>query len=174
MILLKCILQFAVILIIIQCMPTQCNSDDNQSDTPTAINSSLINSGEKQINVYDSSSSEDKRKNDKILNNREFPPSPKLKRNFDKSYLADYEYEYEYGVSPASDSELPECILSRSEFYLSWWVNEDGTLRASRTNRTGNSPGFVDLSLKFRSEEAIFKHVSKMTSDNPLDVDNSL
>jgi hypothetical protein len=97
-------------------------------------------------------------------NNREFPPSERRKRNIDN--------DYDYGISAASGDadSLPECILSRSEFYLAWWVHENGTLKLPASNRSGKYTGFADLSVKLASEDLLIKQVTEMTTDNPNDV----
>lgn len=50
------------------------------------------------------------------------------------------------------------------------WVNEDGSLKMSATNRTGQNAGFMDLSLHFHSEDFLFKHVVEMTTNSSRDV----
>lgn len=32
-------------------------------------------------------------------------------------------------LSSAKKDDLPECILSKAEEYLAWWMNEDGSLK---------------------------------------------
>lgn len=117
------------------------------------------NRDEQNVTNSDNSSTTDKGEN-----NRGFPLSSRLE-------ISD-NHDIDYGT--VLTPELPECILSRSEFYLSWWVNEDGTLKLPSPNREGNSPGFADLSFKFDSNGSVFKHVSEMTSNNPSDVSSSL
>jgi hypothetical protein len=73
----------------------------------------------------------------------------------------DYYYEEEFTTS--------ECILARSEFYLSWWVHENGSLRLPPSVRL-NGSGILDLSLHFTTENAIYTHVLSFTTDNPSDV----
>lgn len=90
--------------------------------------------------------------------NKEFPPS--------EVYRADDDYD----IAPASgDDQLPECILSRSEFYLSWWVHENGTLKITPSYRL-NGGGFIDLSLEVHSEEWIFEKVLSLRSLNASEV----
>lgn len=127
--------------------------------------SSLTSSG-KKIASQENVTPSDKSEHDKIENNGGFPPSAIHRRNSDTLYQLDYDD----GVVTPSSSQLSECILSRSEFYLSWWVNEDGSLQLPASNRDGLSPGFADLSFKYHSNDMIFKHVADMTSDNPNDV----
>lgn len=62
-----------------------------------------------------------------------------------------------------------ECILARSEFYLSWWVNENGSLRIPTISRL-NGSGIVDLSLNFSSEDTIYTKVLSFTTSNPGEV----
>lgn len=89
---------------------------------------------------------------------KEFPPS--------ESYRADDDYD----ILPASsDDELPECILSRSEFYLSWWVHENGTLKIAPSYRL-NGGGFIDLSLEIHSQESIYSYVLSLRSLNASEV----
>jgi hypothetical protein len=89
---------------------------------------------------------------------KEFPSS--------ENYLEDDYYE----ISPAGgDDELPECILSRSEFYLNWWVHENGSLKLPPTNRM-NGVGFVDLSFEIHTEEAIYSQVLSMQTENASEV----
>lgn len=102
---------------------------------------------------------------DKLENKRGFPESQKLVKNAEK-----LDIENDYEIFQALLPEVHECILSRSEFYLSWWVNEDGKLKLPPSNRGGSSPGFADLSLKFGNSGEIFKHVSELTTSNPNDV----
>lgn len=104
----------------------------------------------------DKFSSADKKQNNGI------PPSTRPKRNIDN--------DYDYGISTAAYEELEECILSRSEFYLAWWVYENGTLKLPASNRSGKSTGFADFSVKFHSEDLILQQVSNMTTNNPDDV----
>lgn len=152
----------------------QSNEEVNRQ---TIVNSSLISSlttsgvsviSEKNVTTYKLSRANDSRREDKSQNKREFPPSARHKRNFDTAYhVNDYDYD---GIVPASEPELPECILSRSEFYLSWWVYENGTLRMPSSNRPGNTVGFVDLSILILSEDAMFRHVSELSTNNTNDV----
>lgn len=62
-----------------------------------------------------------------------------------------------------------ECILARSEFYLSWWVNENGSLRVPTIARL-NGSGIMDLSLNFTSEDSIYTKVFSFTTSNPSEV----
>lgn len=153
---------------------TKANNNQNPLFSSVAESSPIISHGERQISeenvtFSDNTNSLDNNVLDKSQNNREFPPSARRKRNSDSPYH-DVDYSYDYGILPATVQELPECILSRSEFYLSWWVNEDGSLRLPASNRSGTSSGFVDLSLKLMSNASIFRHVAGLTSDNPNDV----
>lgn len=168
----RSILKCAIVLTLTHCHIAQCDSDTRHNRTPTRrswTSSSISNRGRKitsgeNVTRSDNDGSFDKRRFD----NREFPSSARH-RQLDTSYL-DYD---ESGISTASATELPNCILSRSEFYLSWWVDENGQLKLPASNRDGKSPGFADLSLKFHNQDAMFKHISDMTSENPNDV-NSL
>lgn len=173
MFILKSVIQCAVIIAATCYSPSQCkpNANYNQTSNGSPNYTSLIASGEKQINVTVHDGSVDSGKLDKTSNNREFPSSARYKRNLDSPYHDNFDYNFGYsGIVHADEPELPECILSRSEFYLSWWVNEDGTLKIPTSNRNGNFAGFVDLSLNFHSEDLIFKHVSELKTDNPNDV----
>lgn len=106
--------------------------------------------------------------NDKSQINREFPSSARRKRNSDNVYRdMNYDNDSEAG---SSTQELPLCILSRSEFYLAWWVNEDGSLKLPPSNRNGSTMGFVDLSFKYQSETSMFEHITQLATDNPEDV----
>ncbi|KAG5678635.1 hypothetical protein PVAND_008291 [Polypedilum vanderplanki] len=78
------------------------------------------------------------------------------------------DYGSSYSLYDPGDDE-PECILARSEFYLSWWVHENGSLRLPSFNRL-NTSGILDLSLQFDSETTLFNHVLNFTSDNPHEV----
>lgn len=169
----RSILKCAIVLTLTQYNSVQCDSDTEHNHAASsrfvATTSSPISNGARTIsggeNVTpsDNDSSLDRRRND----NREFPSSS-ARRTLDTSYL-----DIDYGDSEftaASATELPACILSRSEFYLSWWVDENGALKLPATNRDGKLPGFADLSLNFHSQDAIFRHVSHMTSENPSDV----
>lgn len=89
---------------------------------------------------------------------KEFPSS--------EIYLDDDDYY----ISPAAgDDELPECILSRSEFYLSWWVHENGSLKISPSYRL-DGVGFIDLSLEIHTEESIYNYVLSMRTMNASEV----
>lgn len=172
-------LKCAIVLTLTQHRIVQCDIKVNNNKTPSigsvAKTSPIISGGERQISeenlpFSDKTSSLDNRKFDKRQNNREFPSSAGHKRNSDTGYH-DIDYSYDYGISPATTPELPDCILSRSEFYLSWWVNEDGSLRLPASNRPGSSSGFVDLSFKLNNTSStIFTHVSDLKTDNPNDV----
>lgn len=154
-----------VIIFILICFAfTQCNAQRNNYQTSSRglkTEASLIrDSSSEQINVKNVRKSENYRSKDKKQNNREFPPSARKKRDFDDELLA-----------PIVEGKTsPECILLRSEFYLSWWVFENGSLKLPPSNRSGSSLGFADLSLNFHSETAIFKHLADMTTENPDDV----
>lgn len=165
------------VLFLIQLGSSQCkpNANNNSTSSNVAINApSLISVVGQNVTISDSSSLLDSSGSDKSRNDREFPSSSRQMRNLDTTYHDSDDYDYNYGgVSPAlGESELPDCILSRSEFYLSWWVNEDGTLRLPASNRPGT--GFADLSLKFKTEDSIIKHVASMQTDNPNDVRNRI
>lgn len=161
------ILECAIVISITHCNSLANNNQRLSNGSPIAPSSPITvdDTGRGRPNVTFS----DKTSIDSVKfgNQREFPPSA---RNSDTSYHASDDYDYEL-MFPANDgvTSLPECILSRSEFYLSWWVNEDGTLKVPPTNRTG-SAGFADLSLTFHSEDMMIKHVAQMTTDNPSDV----
>lgn len=81
----------------------------------------------------------------------------------------------EYEEFPPDEEEIndgslsSECILARSEFYLSWWVNENGTLRIPTISRL-NGSGIMDLSLNFTSEDSIYTKVLSFTTNNPSEV----
>jgi len=107
--------------------------------------------------------------NDNLLDSEVLRGNPQQKQQqiieFDDVEVIDDE------VLPSPDIyELPECILERSEFYLSWWVNDDGTLKVSASARLGNYAGFLDLSVGYQSEDVIFEHVSQMLASHPDDV----
>lgn len=169
------VIRCAIVLSLTPLKFTQCNLSANKNHTPLngfLVVASLITVGGNVISgeyvtFNDKSSSLDNNGSDK---SQEFPSSERQIKNLDTPYRSgDYD-DYE-GVFPAiGESELPECILSRSEFYLSWWVNEDGTLRLPASNRPPGSPGFADLSVKFQSEDSIFQHVASMQTNNPNDV----
>ena len=81
-------------------------------------------------------------------------------------------------LEPSDDNEQQltfirpqDCILARSQFYLSWWVHENGSLRIPE-NVQLNTSGILDLSLYFSTEDAIFNHVLSFASENPSDVSN--
>lgn len=82
----------------------------------------------------------------------------------------DYDYNYVTGdnsIFPASAEELPECILAKSELYLSWWVNEDGSLKMPERRPLTNESGFMDLSLTIHTEDWIFSHITTFQASNP-------
>lgn len=165
----RSVLKCAIVFSVTQHRFAQCalNAKNNHKIIPNGSTTSLITDGEgnkvgENVTTSDKSDKNDKNASldKKINDDKEFPPSDSHEG---------FDFDYDYGVLPAITTELPDCILSRSEFYLSWWVNEDGSLRLP-ASRNGSSPGFADLSLKFQSEDAIFKHVSEMTSGNVHDV----
>ncbi|CRL03398.1 CLUMA_CG016341, isoform A [Clunio marinus] len=170
----KCILVLAITKNhSVQCEVSTGSSTNNQvPPSSSLLKSSLINddkviSRPQFVTVNDN----DKFNLDKSDKTREFPPSARYKRQADRVI----NYGSENIISTTNSfPRSSECILSRSEYYLSWWVNEDGSLRLPGSNRTGNSSGFADLSLNFNSESAIVNHISQMTTDNPNDVINFL
>lgn len=175
----KSFLKCAVVLTLSHHKLVDCEINVNNNQTPfngsVAKTSPIISGGESQriikenVTFSDKTSPIDKSRFDKTQNKREFPSSARRKRNLDTTYQ-DIDYSYDYGIFPAAATELPDCILSRSEFYLSWWVSEDGSLRLPASNRSGLSVGFVDLSLKLHSNGTMFRHVADLTTDNPNDV----
>ncbi|CAG9799599.1 unnamed protein product [Chironomus riparius] len=72
-----------------------------------------------------------------------------------------------YSVESSESNE--QCILERSDFYLSWWVYENGSLRLPTVNRTAMS-GFLDLSLQLATESMLYEFVLSFTSQNPSEV----
>lgn len=178
MLLFKSFLRYTIVLSLTQFKLTQCNFNANNNSTPlkgSVVEASLITGvrnvirSEENVTLSDKSSSLDSSGSDKSHNDREFPSSERHKRNLNLRYQ-DSDYDDYGSISPASGAPaLPDCILSRSEFYLSWWVNEDGSLRMPASRPSG-SAGFADLSMKFKSEDTIFKHVLSMQTTNPKDV----
>lgn len=84
--------------------------------------------------------------------------------------IDDYDYSYGIGdssISPASAEMLPECILAKSELYLNWWVNEDGSLKMPERRPLTNESGSMDLSLTVHSEDWIFSHIISFQTNNP-------
>lgn len=175
---LKSFLKCAIVFSITQNRFAQCNLNANnnptQSNGSVAETSPIRNSGEEENVTFNDKkrSTDDTIKFDKSHNKREFPSSAGHKRNLDTLYHdIEYNYDYDYGIKPAvSPDELPECILSRSEFYLSWWVNEDGSLKLSASNRGSTSAGFIDLSFNVQAHNATINHVLQMSTENPSDV----
>lgn len=96
------------------------------------------------------------------------PDEASYNDEFTESTSEQYYEETTLGYETERDT-LNECILSRAQFYLSWWVFENGSLRVPPNVRL-NSSGILDLSLSFSTEEAIFNHVLNVTSDNPSNV----
>lgn len=78
---------------------------------------------------------------------------------------------YNHYALESSESN-DQCILERSDFYLSWWVYENGSLRLPSVNRTAMS-GFLDLSLQLATESMLYEFVLSFTSQNPSEVNNS-
>jgi hypothetical protein len=156
-----------VVALLHQC---HCRTDDDQRQlNGLKANASLI-SGE-NVTRRDKNFSLDKSTNDNKQNSREFPSSARHRRNLDKAYH-DTDY-YEDGISPAlatEDNVVEECILERSEFYLSWWVHENGSLKLPPSSRLGNSAGFADLSISFGSDNVIYRKITEMTSGNSSEV----
>lgn len=79
-------------------------------------------------------------------------------------------YDYgngDYFISAASAEELPECILAKSELYLNWWVNEDGSLKMPERRPLSNESGFMDLSLTIYTEDWLYSHIISFQASNP-------
>ena len=172
----KTLLNCVIVLAVTLCNIEKCSSERYNQRLPdgsVAKPSPIIIGGEKKINVKNVTFSDKNdmlinHKYDKSQNNREFPSSARHKRNSDNPYHGiDIDIE---SLAASGVQENFECILSRSEFYLSWWVNEDGSLKLPASIRDGSSMGFVDLSFKYQSEALIFEHVSQLQTDNPNDV----
>ena len=172
----KTLLNCVIVLALTLCNIEKCSSERYNQRLPdgsVAKPSPIIIGGEKKINVKNVTFSDKNdmlinHKYDKSQNNREFPSSARHKRNSDNPYHGiDIDIE---SLAASGVQENFECILSRSEFYLSWWVNEDGSLKLPASIRDGSSMGFVDLSFKYQSEALIFEHVSQLQTDNPNDV----
>lgn len=80
-----------------------------------------------------------------------------------KKYYEKYEH---YNL----DSDI-DCVLEDSEFYLSWWVHEDGSLKVSELNETDRQSGFIDLSFEYGTDETIYlQKILRMGSNNASDV----
>jgi hypothetical protein len=158
-----------IVIILIQDTFVRCNSQTVNHQTTShglEVNASLIRSrqiSEENVTLSDNFSSDKEQ-------NKEFPPSAIRKKTIGNDNYYDY-YDY-YEISAASNDakDLPECILSRSELYLAWWVFENGSLKLPASNRSGSSVGFADLSVRFNSESSIFNHISELTAANPNDV----
>lgn len=143
------------------------NVKDNKITTTSAttvdFRRELIN---KKYNLTDNSNNKITDKLEEFLRNaRELNYSGEDGRGFglEEEEEEDPSTEYEY------DFPTNECILARSEFYLSWWVHENGSLRIPTGSRL-NSSGIMDLSLHFTSEYSIYTHVLSFTSENPSEV----
>ena len=174
MFIIKSVVRCAIVVFVLS-QPRNAKPNDVQRlSNGLKSNTSLIS--EENVTSSDKSSSLDKSSFDKSQNIRESPSSARQRRNLDTAYhdinLEDYD-EFGGPVPAAAQDEKAECILERSEFYLSWWVHENGSLKLPSPNRLGSYAGFADLSLKFQSEDSLFKHVSNMTSNNTSDVISS-
>ena len=94
------------------------------------------------------------------------------KQKTNKTEFPDDTEDYDYviddnSIFPASAEELPECILAKSELYLNWWVNEDGSLKMPERRPLTNESGFMDLSLTIHTEDWIFSHITSFQTSNP-------
>lgn len=107
-----------------------------------------------------------------VDDNIEARESPETSQEPNQSYQKLFDFGSSYSYMD-SDEAQPECILARSEFYLSWWVHDNGSLRMPAVNRL-NSSGILDLALQFDSENSIFSHVLSFTSENPNEVNKNL
>lgn len=131
----------------------------------------------KKFNLTDNNSTDNKR-HDKLDNNSKNDVREQLQaltttttEKEEEEEITDYPNPFGFGaIEPEVEEDWSsECILARSEFYLSWWVHENGSLRVTSSLRL-NGSGVLDLSLNFSSEDTIFTHVLNFTTDNPSEV----
>lgn len=178
MMLFKCILVAIFLVIILQCNAYKNYTKLNHRSTQAILRNENDDSDEKHFN--------DKLNSDKILlsdyNNRD--DKKNLNQNSGDSYMPPIgagEIEFD-DVTEINDEDITpyyddnndeistnDCILAQSQFYLSWWVHENGSLRIP-TNVRLNQSGILDLSLYFTSESAIYNKVLSFTTTNPGDV----
>lgn len=134
------------------CKPNAANPDISSVDSTNTTLSDL--------SVHDSARS------DTLLTDNFYYGNIEDKGESEKTSFQDDVY-LKYRVE--SDDGNVECILERSEFYLSWWVHENGSLRLPSINRT-NVSGFLDLSIQYATESSIFNQVLSFTSQHPKEV----
>lgn len=152
-------------IIFIQFSPSKCNIINQnrfrkvvEHIHPSSITGSANVISEKQERAT-FTITDDNNNDDNVSNSHKEFPSSEI-----------YQDDDDYDISPAlGDDELDECILSKSEFYLSWWVHENGSLKISQGNRF-NGVGFVDLSLEIHTEESIYSYVLSMQTQNASEV----
>lgn len=155
-----CTLVFTFIHYKVSCYPH--DSDLNLFTSSLLNNNSDVTTIDNSINVLID-------KNNDYDNNENARESPNTSQDKHKSYQQFFDdYGSSFSVNDSS-SDSVECILARSEFYLSWWVFDNGSLRLPSFNRL-NTSGILDLSLQFSSEDQILTHILSFTSDNPSDV----
>lgn len=150
-------------IILTQTHQSQCNHlrqnshhpiTENKPSSITGSVSEITKQHERETFLINESDNDD---NDSSIY-KEFPSS--------ETYRDDDYYE----ISPANgDDDLPECILSRSELYLNWWVHENGSLKLPTSTRI-DGVGFLDLSFEIHSEESIYSQVLSMRTDNASEV----
>lgn len=162
--LLKCILWAIFLVIILHCLTyihgakiddkkSSLKSDDSDKNDHLndKLNRDKINHGDYHIR--------DEKNNNQNTGDSYMPPVEIGEIEFDETTT-----KYEFG-----SGQPLECILAQSQFYLSWWVHENGSLRIPANVRL-NTSGILDLSLYFSTEDQIFNHVLSFTSNNPGDV----
>lgn len=161
MLLLKCILLATFLVIILQCDAYSHDAKSNQKKTPLSGGND-----ESKINDKNYHNRDDKPTNsgDSFL-----PPVGAIEID-DVTETTEFYYDETTSDYEAERDQSLDCILAQSQFYLSWWVNEDGSLRMSGPRFNSTTNGILDLSLYFSSEDAIYNHVLSFTTTNPGDV----
>jgi hypothetical protein len=175
MLLLKSILLAIFLVIFLQCNAFEHETKTNQKYSPQGSDESdkndhLSDKLNRDKIILGDYHNRDSKKNSSV-NSGDFymPPVGAGELEYDDVTETSENYD-ETTSNYVNDLPQPlECILAQSQFYLSWWVHENGSLRVPGNVRL-NTSGILDLSLYFTSEDAIYNHVLSFTSNNPGDV----
>lgn len=126
----KSLLKYAIVLSITHQNISQAASESRNrqtnSDNPLVSAPSLIKKAAKisdqDVTIRGDKVLGDSSKHDKKTNRREFPSSLTQKSQSDEPLNSLDDYFISYDNTTPTPVERPECILSRSKHYLSWWV----------------------------------------------------
>lgn len=166
--LLKCILLAIFLVINLQCNAYKYEAKSNEKKSSPKLgddsdkNDHLSDKlNRDKIILGDYYKRDDKRNSSSNSGDSYMPPIGAGEIEYDDvTETRDYENDFDRSL---------DCILAKSQFYLSWWVHENGSLRIPGNIRL-NMSGILDLSLYFASESAIFNHTFSFITNNPGDV----